>query len=99
MNDKLPQNKKIWQLMECVVPNVIGLYVDSYFGCALSLILLLWQWNAEKSDRMSPVSRRQTLFFLLPAIALSLFLHTRSTIATPAIAPPPPIQQIESKRL
>ncbi|MCT7970669.1 hypothetical protein [Laspinema olomoucense] len=57
MSNKIPQNQKFWQLMECVIPNLIGLYINSYFGCALSLIWLLWHWTGDKTDRTS--TRRQ----------------------------------------
>ena len=57
MNNKIPLDPKVWQLMECLIPNLIGLYIDSYFGCALSVICLLWHWTGDKTDRTStPVS-------------------------------------------
>lgn len=64
MSNKIPQNQKVWQLMECVIPNLIGLYIDSYFGCGLSLVLLLWHWTGDKTDRTS--NPRQKAIALLP---------------------------------
>lgn len=96
MKNKLP-NQKLWQLLECVVPNLIGLYLDSYLGFALSVILLVWQWSAEKPDRTS-TQRQKAIAFLLPAIALSLFLYIGSTSPTPAIAPPPTPQHCDRKQ-
>ncbi|MBO0348142.1 hypothetical protein J0895_03300 [Phormidium pseudopriestleyi FRX01] len=64
MSNKIPQNQKFWQLMEYLIPNLIGLYIDSYFGCALSLIWLLWHWSGDKTDRTS--TQCQKAIALLP---------------------------------
>lgn len=87
MSNKIPQNQKVWQLMECVIPNLIGLYIDSYFGCALSLVLLLWHWTGDKTDRTS--NPRQKAIALLPvAIAFALFNGLGSVPSEPGSVHP-----------
>ncbi len=45
------------------IPNLIKLYIDSYFCCGVSWVLLWWQYTGDKSDRTSP--RRQTAIALV----------------------------------
>ncbi len=45
------QKQKLYQFLECIIPNAIGLCVDGYLGFGLSIILLLWNWHHETGDR------------------------------------------------
>lgn len=87
MSNTIPQDPKFWQLMECVIPNLIGLYIDSYFGCALSIICLLWHWIGDKTDRTS--TPRQKAIALLPvAIAFCVLKGLGSVPGEPGSVNP-----------
>ena len=53
MKIKFPKKhrQKLYQFLQCAIPNFIGLYVDAYLGFGLSIILLLWNWHQETGDR------------------------------------------------
>jgi hypothetical protein len=75
------QTPKTIQFLECLVPNLIGLYLNGYLGVVLSFALLFWQWYAEKNN---PTPRRKILLGMVGAIALSWYFNPNL-----AIAPPP----------
>ncbi len=53
MKTQLKDNtqQKLGQFLECVIPNAIGLYVNSYVGVGLSVILLLWHWHHDHQEK------------------------------------------------
>jgi hypothetical protein len=77
------QNQKIYQFLECMIPNAIGLYVDGYLGCGLSLILLLWHWQTGTGDR-SPKPR----LLSLTAITLLFLVQPIRQVSASDIVPP-----------
>jgi hypothetical protein len=55
-SQKFALNKdKLYQLLDCLIPNVLGLG-NAYLGFGLSLLLLLLSWQQERGKRAAPVS-------------------------------------------
>ena len=81
MNNKSSdmQIENLGEFLECVVPNVIGLYLNSYLGVALSVILLLWHWQ----EKINPDRPQKPLLFCLSAIALLLLLNPSDRVSSP----------------
>lgn len=48
MENENGNRQRILQLCECLIPNLIGLFLDSYLGFGISLGLLLCHWLIEK---------------------------------------------------
>ena len=80
MNSKqsTTQTPKTAQFLECLIPNLIGLYLNGYLGVVLSFALLFWQWYAEKNN---PTPRRKMLLGMVGAIALSWYFNPNYAIA------------------
>jgi len=77
------QNQKLYQFLECMIPNAIGLFVDGYLGFGLSLILLLWHWQTGTGDR----SQKPRLLSLM-AITLLLLVQPIRQVSASDIVPP-----------
>jgi hypothetical protein len=46
---ELPENKQeLIILLECLIPNLLGIAVSNYFGIALALIILLYHFLHDK---------------------------------------------------
>ncbi len=87
MKNKIPQNPKFWELMECLISNLIGLYINGYWSFALSLIWLLWRWSRDKNNRTS--TPRQKAIALLPvAIAFCILKGLGSVPGEPGSVNP-----------
>jgi len=95
MNVTTNKNKvKFYQLLECVVPNLIGLYLGDGLGWGLSLVLLVWSWQ-DKDDRDR---QKKSLFLSLTAIMLLVPIYPGGGVEKNAIAPPPVgVQRIASR--
>ncbi|MEB3885439.1 hypothetical protein [Lyngbya sp. CCY1209] len=95
MNVTTTNNKqKCYQLLECVVPNLIGLYLGDGLGWGLSLVLLVWSWQ-DKCDRDR---QKKSLFISLTAIILLMPIYPGGGVEKNAIAPPPvSLQRIDSR--
>lgn len=63
---------KTTQVLECLIPNLIGLYLNDYLGVFLSFALLFWHWYAEKNN---PTPRRKIVLGIVGAIALSWYFN------------------------
>ncbi|MFO8039853.1 hypothetical protein E1H12_11135 [Geitlerinema sp. P-1104] len=44
-------NPSFLELLECLISNVVGLYIDSYLGFSLSLILVLYHWQHRRGGK------------------------------------------------
>jgi hypothetical protein len=78
-------NQKItYQFLECIIPNFLGWYLNSYVGFALSVILLLWHWQNEMECDRS----HKSLLTSLAVIILLILTHPKCGSSTTAIAPP-----------
>jgi len=80
MNSKqsTTQTPKTAQFLECLILNLIGLYLNGYLVAFLSFALLFWQWYAEKNN---PTPRRKMLLGMVGAIALSWYFNPNYAIA------------------
>lgn len=86
--------KKFYQLLEWVIPNLIGLYLGDGLGWGLSLVLLVWSWQ-DKRDRDR---QKKSLFISLTAIILLMPIYPGGGVEKNAIAPPPVgVQRINSR--
>ncbi|MBK4732807.1 hypothetical protein JJD41_23490 [Oxynema sp. CENA135] len=69
-SQKFTLNKdKLYQLLDCLIPNVLGLG-NAYLGFGLSLLLLLLSWQQERGDgrRQCPVLLSLMVFGLLVVV-------------------------------
>lgn len=91
MNNKSSdmQIEKLGEFLECMVPNVIGLYLNSYLGVALSVVLLLWHWQ----QKINPDRPQRPLLISLGVVILLTLPYPSGGSSTKAIAPPPVFNQ------
>ncbi len=94
MKTKLADNtqQKLGQFLECVIPNVIGLYVNSYVGVGLSVILLLWHWQHDNQEKRP----EKPLLLSLISIALLFLINSGNRVGISPIVPPCSIQSLNS---
>ena len=71
-----PQNTlsktAILELLECLIPNLVGLYLDGYLGFGLSLVLFLSHWSNRRGGKGC---EKRFLFCLTASLLLVVFPH------------------------
>ena len=82
--------QKLGQFLECVIPNFIGLYVNSYVGVGLSVILLLWHWQHDNQEKRP----QKPLLLSLIGMALLLLINSGNRVGISPIVPPCSIQSL-----
>ncbi|WP_159785784.1 hypothetical protein [Sodalinema gerasimenkoae] len=72
---KTLSNPSLLELLECLIPNVVGLYIDGYLGFGLSLVLFLYHWRHRRGEKHG---EKRFLFCLSASLLLLVFSHEPS---------------------
>ncbi len=65
----------IVEMLECLIPNLVGLYLDGYLGFGLSLVLFLCHWSNRRGEKGG---EKRFFFCLTASLLLLVFPHENS---------------------